>query len=130
MICISNGLIPDLGGLAEENYGAENAAGNVSSSAEPVVQFSYDNTLEEIDGAMKSFQARFKSKRGIFSIAAYSLITAAVIVSIVINPTSVFAYAALLFCAVGLIYSITDRSIDLVKYDCRRIYDNRNVWLV
>ena len=32
------------------------------------------------------------------------------IVSIVINPTSVFAYAALLFCAVGLIYSITDRS--------------------
>ena len=110
MICISNGLIPDLGGLAEENSGAENAAGNVSSSAEPVVQFSYDNTLEEIDGAMKSFQARFKSKRGIFSIAAYSLITAAVIVSIVINPTSVFAYAALLFCAVGLIYSITDRS--------------------
>ena len=110
MICISNGLIPDLGGLAEENSGAENAAGNVSSSAEPVVQFSYDNTLEEIDGAMRSFQARFKSKRGIFSIAAYSLITAAVIVSIVINPTSVFAYAALLFCAVGLIYSITDRS--------------------
>ena len=96
MICISNGLIPDLGGLAGENSGAENAAGNVSSSAEPVVQFSYDNTLEEIDGAMKSFQARFKSKRGI--------------VSIVINPTSVFAYAALLFCAVGLIYSITDRS--------------------
>ena len=44
------------------------------------------------------------------AIAAYSLITAAVIVSIVINPTSVFAYAALLFCAVGLIYSITDRS--------------------
>lgn len=89
VICISNGLIPDLGGLAEENSGAENAAGNVSSSTEPVVQFSYDNTLEEIDGAMKSFQARFKSKRGIFSIAAYSLITAAVIVSIVINPTSV-----------------------------------------
>ena len=48
MICISNGLIPDLGGLAGENSGAENAAGNVPSSAEPVVQFSYDNTLEEI----------------------------------------------------------------------------------
>ena len=58
MICISNGLIPDLGGLAGENSGAENAAGNVPSSAEPVVQFSYDNTLEEIDGAMRSFQAR------------------------------------------------------------------------
>lgn len=84
------------------------AVKNVSDG--PVVQFNYDNTLEEIDGAMKSFQAHFKSKRNIFSIVAYSLITAAVIVSIVINPTSVFAYAALLFCAIGLIYSITDRS--------------------
>ena len=84
------------------------AVKNVSD--EPAVQFNYDNTLEEIDGAMKSFQAHFKSKRNIFSIVAYSLITAAVIVSIVINPTSVFAYAALLFCAIGLIYSVTDRS--------------------
>lgn len=84
------------------------AVKNVSDG--PVVQFNYDNTLEEIDGAMKSFQAHFKSKRNIFSIVAYSLITAAVIVSIVINPTSVFAYAALLFCAIGLIYSVTDRS--------------------
>ena len=110
MICISNGLIPDLGGLAEEKSVAVDSAGASAPRSEPVVQFSYDNTLEEIDGAMKSFQTRFKSKRGIFSIAAYSLITAAVIVSIVINPTSVFAYAALLFCAIGLIYSITDRS--------------------
>ena len=55
-------------------------------------------------------QCLFICKRNIFSIVAYSLITAAVIVSIVINPTSVFAYAALLFCAIGLIYSVTDRS--------------------
>ncbi len=104
MICISNGLIPDFGGMAEENSAA------VEKNSAPVVQFSYDNTLEEIDGAMKSFQMKFKSKRWMISIAAYGLITAAVIFSIVINPTSVFAYAALLFCAVGLIYSITDRS--------------------
>lgn len=106
MICISNGLIPDLGSMADET--ADNSA--VEKNNEPVVKFNYDNTLEEIDGAMKSFQAHFKSKRNIFSIVAYSLITAAVIVSIVINPTSVFAYAALLFCAIGLIYSVTDRT--------------------
>ena len=106
VICISNGLIPDLGSMADET--ADNSA--VEKNNEPVVKFNYDNTLEEIDGAMKSFQAHFKSKRNIFSIVAYSLITAAVIVSIVINPTSVFAYAALLFCAIGLIYSVTDRT--------------------
>jgi len=106
VICISNGLIPNLGSMADET--ADNSA--VEKNNEPVVKFNYDNTLEEIDGAMKSFQARFKSKRNIFSIVAYSLITAAVIVSIVINPTSVFAYAALLFCAIGLIYSVTDRT--------------------
>ncbi len=92
--------------MADET--ADNSA--VEKNNEPVVKFNYDNTLEEIDGAMKSFQAHFKSKRNIFSIVAYSLITAAVIVSIVINPTSVFAYAALLFCAIGLIYSVTDRT--------------------
>lgn len=109
MICISSGLIPDLGGIVDDNN-ASNVANVVEKNDSLVAQFNYDNTLEEIDGAMKSFQARFKSKRNIFSIVAYSLITAAVIVSIVINPTSVFAYAALLFCAFGLIYSITDRS--------------------
>lgn len=86
-----------------------------------MICFSYDNTLEEIDGAMKSFQQRFKSKRGLMAIIAYALLTAAVIVSIVLNPTSVFAYAALLFCGLGLVYSLTDkkrsrnRTIDALK---------------
>ena len=103
MIHISNGLLPDLGGTEQENAAAV-------SSPEPVVSFSYDNTLEEIDVAMKAFQQKYKSKRGIFAIIAYALLSAAVLVSIIINPSSVFAYAALLFCAVGLVYSITDKS--------------------
>lgn len=114
VIGISNGLLPELGGSEELNE--ENKVG-----AEPIVQFSYDNTLEEIDGAMKSFQLKYKSKRGFLSIAAYGILTCAVIVAIVLNPTSVFAYAALLFCGFGLVYSLTDkkrarkRTIDALK---------------
>ena len=103
VIGISNGLLPDLGGSDELNE-------KVEQSLEPVVEFSYDNTLEEIDGAMKAFQLRYKSKRNLLSVAAYGLLTAAVIVAIVLNPTSVFAYAALLFCGFGLVYSLTDKN--------------------
>ncbi len=92
--------MPDLGGL-NENEQAEKKASLVS--------FSYDNTLEEIDGAMKCFQGKFKSKRSGFMTAAYALLTAAVIAAIVMNPTSVFAYAALIFCGFGLVYNITDK---------------------
>ncbi len=99
MIDISNGLLPELGENRDDN----------TKSGEPLFKFSYDNTLEEIDGAMKSFQQRFKSKRGIFMIVAYAALTVAVLVSIVMNPTSVFAYAALLFCGLGLVYSLTDK---------------------
>ena len=114
VIGISNGLLPELGGSEELNE--ENKVG-----AEPIVQFSYDNTLEEIDGAMKAFQLKYKSKRGFLSIAAYGILTCAVIVAIVLNPTSVFAYAALLFCGFGLVYSMKDkkrarkRTIDALK---------------
>lgn len=101
MIFISNGILPDLGGLSDEK--------NEQASSEAVVRFCYDNTLEEIDGAMKSFQQRFKSKRGTITIVAYSLLTAAVIVAIILNPMSFFAYAALLFCGFGLAYSLTDK---------------------
>lgn len=80
-----------------------------SVQSEPIVKFSYDNTLEEIDGAMKAFQQRFKSKRSIFMIAAYSLLTVAVIVAIIMAPDSFFAYAALMFCGFGLAYSLTDK---------------------
>lgn len=99
MICISNGILPDFGEPDESN----------SVQSEPIVKFSYDNTLEEIDGAMKAFQQRFKSKRSIFMIAAYSLLTVAVIVAIIMAPDSFFAYAALMFCGFGLAYSLTDK---------------------
>lgn len=95
--------MPDLGGSEEKlNEG-------IKKGSEPVVEFSYDNTLEEIDGAMKSFQQKYKSRRSLLSVAAYGILTAAVIVAIVLNPTSVFAYAALLFCGFGLVYSLTDK---------------------
>ena len=68
--------MPDLGGSEEElNEG-------IKKGSEPVVEFSYDNTLEEIDGAMKSFQQKYKSRRGMLSVAAYGILTVAVIVAI------------------------------------------------
>lgn len=91
----SFGLLPDLGAAEEKE--------------EALIQFSYDNSLEEIDGAMKTFQQKFAGKRAMISIIAYSLLTVAVIVAIIINPASILAYGALLFCGFGLIYSITDR---------------------
>lgn len=104
VICISNGLLPDLNGGEMNGLNEETVKND-----EPIIKFSYDNTLDEIDGAMKAFQTRFKSKRNIFTIVAYSLLTVAVLVAIIMNPESFFAYAALMFCLVGLAYSITDR---------------------
>lgn len=80
-----------------------------SGANEPIVQFSYDNTNEETDGALKSFQQRFQSKRGKLWVAAYSIFTAAIIVAIVFNPTSIVLYLALAFCLFGLVYNITDK---------------------
>ncbi len=100
MIIISNGLLPDLDELE---------GGQKNTPAEPVVSFSYDNSLDEIDGAMKTFQTQYASKRGLVSIIAYGLLTCAVVAAIILNPTSVFAYAALLFCGFGFAYSITDK---------------------
>lgn len=97
MIHISSSLLPDL-----ENE-------KKSGANEPIVQFSYDNTNEETDGALKSFQQRFQSKRGKLWVAAYSIFTAAIIVAIVFNPTSIVLYLALAFCLFGLVYNITDK---------------------
>lgn len=80
-----------------------------SEANEPIVKFSYDNTNEETDGALKSFQQRFQSKRGKLWVAAYSIFTAAIIVAIVFNPTSIVLYLALAFCLFGLVYNITDK---------------------
>lgn len=101
MICISNGILPDLGDLNEDKQ--------LKKEETPLVEFSYDDTLEEIDGAMKSFQSRFKNRRHTLSVVAYAVIGAAVIVAIIMNPEQFFAYAALIFCLVGLFYSLTDK---------------------
>ena len=102
MISISNGLLPDLGEL--------------QGNAEPksaLVSFSYDNNLEEIDSAMKTFQRHFASKRGLFSVISYSLLSVAIVVAIVINIVTgssvIFSCVALLFCLLGLFYSATDK---------------------
>lgn len=80
-----------------------------SSANEFIARFSYDNTNEETDGALKSFQQRFQSKRGKLWIAAYSLFTVAIITAIVFNSTSIVLYFALAFCLFGLVYNITDK---------------------
>lgn len=90
------GLIPDLGGLNEHKQ--DNS----------LIKFSYDNSLDEIDGAMKSFQDKF-GKKSKLVIGAYAILTLAVIVAIILNPTSILAYGALLFCGGGLVLSITDK---------------------
>ncbi len=101
MICISNEILPDLGDLNEDKQPKKEET--------PLFEFSYDNTLEEIDGAMKSFQSRFKNRRHTLSVVAYAVIGAAVIVAIIMNPEQFFAYAALIFCLVGLFYSLPDK---------------------
>ena len=101
MICISNGILPDLGDLNEDKQPKKEET--------PLYEFSYDNTLEEIAGAMKSFQSRFKNRRHTLSVVAYAVIGAAVIVAINVDPDQFFAYAALIFCLVGLLYSLTDK---------------------
>ncbi len=97
MIYISNGLLPDIGEL------------NRAEEKKPVVTFSYDNNLEEIDGAMKLFQQRYAGKRGLLTIIAYSALLCAAVVAAILNPTLIFAYAAAVLCALGLVYSLTEK---------------------
>lgn len=42
-------------------------------------------------------------------ILAYAALTIAVLVAIIMNPTSVLAYAALIFCGTGLVFSLTEK---------------------
>lgn len=97
---IINGLLPDL--KKEELEKKE--------KNKPVASFTYDNTLEETDGAMKMFQREFSSKRGIMFTIAYLLIMAGGIVAIVFNPDSVLLYIAVAFCLLGLIYHLTAKA--------------------
>lgn len=130
MISISNGLLPDL--KAEELANKEKKKKNQKIIAD----FSYDNTLEETDDAMKTFQKRFSSKRGKLSVIAYSLLAAAAITAIVFNPSQIVLYISLAFCIFGLVYTLTDkkrmrsRVLDTLSkmkpedYHCT-IYDNK-----
>lgn len=93
---MGNGLLPDL--KAEQSE---------KKKPEALVEFDYDNTNAEVDSAMKTFQYNFSSKKGILSIAAYSLLLVLVIVMLVINPTMYVLYAALLICLGGLFLAVT-----------------------
>lgn len=97
MIVISSSLLPDLN--------KEQAV----KKGEPIASFSYDNTLDETDGAMKSFQQRFARKRSGLSVAAYSLLLLAVVIGIIMNPTAVPLYIALVFGVLGMAYTLTDK---------------------
>lgn len=97
MIHISNGLLPDLGEQYEEQTDAA------------LISFSYDNTLEEIDGAMKTYQQKFKNRRTVFASIAYTVLTIGVAAAIALDPKNLLAYGALIFCAWGLYYSLTDK---------------------
>ena len=96
MIVIS-GLIPDFSSEAE------------MKKPEIIAQFSYDNTLEEIDCAMKTYQGIFGKKRNIIMISAYGLLTIASVVLIILNYSSIFPYVAFLVCVFSLVYNITDK---------------------
>ncbi|MGN0688428.1 MAG: hypothetical protein ACI4KA_10015 [Oscillospiraceae bacterium] len=91
------GLIPDLGSEIKEE------------KDEALLRFSYDNTLEEIDGAMKTFQEKFSGRKHRILLAAYILLTVAAIVLIIVDHTSFLPYAALLFCIFNLYFNLTDR---------------------
>lgn len=103
---------------------------------QPVARFTYDNTLEEIDAAMKMFQKEFSSKRGIMFTVAYILILTGGIVAVVFNPTNVILYIAVAVCLLGLIYHLTAKTrirkniiktlskMNPEEYCCT-IYDNK-----
>ena len=92
------GLIPDLGSMNNE-----------SMAPEPILSFCYDNTLEEIDGALKSYQQKYGNKRRIVMLIAYSILTVAAIVLIILDHKNVLPYAALVFCIFNLYFNLTDK---------------------
>lgn len=58
---------------------------------------------------MKTYQQRFKNRKTVFASIAYTVLTIGVAVAIVLDPKNILAYGALLFCAWGLYYSLTDK---------------------
>lgn len=96
---MANSLLPDLGADQEQQ--------KKKKGAQIVAEFDYDNKNSEVDGAMKTFQQNFSSKRGILSIVAYAFLLVAAIVLVILNPTMYFVYAAIIICAGGLFLSLT-----------------------
>lgn len=92
---MANSLLPELN------------AGQNKSKSDLIIEFEYDNTNDEVDGAMKTFQYHFASKKGLLSIIAYSLLLVAAVVMIIINPTMYLLYAALLVILGGLFLAVT-----------------------
>ena len=82
---------------------------NTAKQQEILLQFSYDNTLEEIDGAMETFQQKYTGKKHKIMIIAYSLLTVAAIVLIIMDHKNVLPYMALIFCLFSLYMNLTDR---------------------
>ena len=92
------GLIPDLGSFNDE-----------SMAPEPLLSFCYDNTLEEIDGALKSYQQKYGTKRRAVLLIAYCILTIASIVLIILDHKNILPYAALVFCVFNLYFNLTDK---------------------
>lgn len=130
MIGITNGLLPDLKAREAENKEKKKKQQKI------IAEFSYDNTLEETDDAIRMLQKNFSSKKGIISIVAYSVLAAAAVAALVFNPSQWVLYIALLFCALGLFNSLTAKMrmrrtvLDTISkmppedYHCT-IFDNR-----
>ncbi len=120
---MANSLLPDLK--------AEQAEQKAKSDGGIIAEFDYDNTNAEVDGAMKTFQYKFSSKRWIMSVVGYSVLLAAAVVMVILNPEMYVVYAAILVCAGGLFLSLTSKrrmrkkviqaldSMDPETYHCR-----------
>ncbi len=79
------------------------------SKTDVLLQFSYDNTLEEIDGAMCTFQEKYTGKKHTIMLVAYSILTVAAIVLIIFDNKNILPYLALIFCVFNLYMNLTDR---------------------
>lgn len=118
---MANSLLPDLN--TEQKTKSDNTG--------IIAEFDYDNTNAEVDGAMKTFQYKFSSKRWIMSVVGYSVLLAAAVVMVILNPEMYVVYAAILVCAGGLFLSLTSKrrmrkkiiqaldSMDPETYHCR-----------
>ena len=102
---MANSLLPDLSANGQMK----------KKGAEIIAEFDYDNKNSEVDGAMRTFQQKFSSKRGILSIIAYALLLIAAVVLVILNPTMYFVYAAILICAGGLFLSLTAKKRIRIK---------------